>query len=53
MEDVRSLLFELELDDNFDSDINDIVRAVASIVLRLIYTVRLCRIRQAYDRPTT
>ena len=22
-------------------------------VLRAIYTVRLCRMRQAYDRPTT
>ena len=33
MEDVGSLLFILELDDDFDGDINDIVWAVSSVVL--------------------
>ena len=26
---------------------------MATVALRAIYTVRLCRMRQAYDRPTT
>ena len=30
-----------------------IVISIIVIVIRLIYTVRLCRMRQAYDRPTT
>ena len=25
----------------------------ASVLIRVIYTVRLCRMRQAYDKPTT
>ena len=33
MEDVRSLLLVLELDDDFDGDINDIVQAVSCVVI--------------------
>ena len=38
----------------FDQSLKHVAEDLCSVaLLRPIYTVRLCRIRQAYDRPTT